>query len=395
MASPLAQHWTLDPGVVFLNHGSFGATPRAVLEVQAQLRARMEAEPVRFFVRELEGLLDAARARLATFLGCDADGLAAVRNATYGVNAVLRSLRLSPGDELLTTDHEYGACRNALDAVAAQHGATVTVALIPFPLRSEDEVLAAVLARVTRRTRLVLIDHVTSPTGLVLPVAAIVSALRERGVQTLIDGAHAAGMLPLDLRALGATYYTGNLHKWTSAPKGAGYLYVDREHRLGVRPLAISHGASSPRTDRSRFQLEFDWTGTDDPTAFLSVPAALDTMAAMVPGGWATVRARNRELALRARDLLCDALGTQPPAPDGMIGSMAAVPLPARAPRSPLTLDPLQDALFARGVEVPIVAWPAPPARLVRISAQLYNDEADYHRLAEALRLELPAGGTI
>lgn len=392
MPSPLAKHWTLDPGVVFLNHGSFGATPRHVLELQAQLRARMEAEPVRFFLRELEGLMNAAREQLARFLGCDAEGLVAIPNATYGVNAVLRSLRLSPGDELLTTDHEYNACRNVLDDVAAKQGATVTVANIPLPLRSEDEVVAGVLEKVTTRTRLLLIDHVTSPTALVLPVAVIVSALRARGIDTLVDGAHAAGMLDLNLTALGAAYYTGNLHKWTCAPKGAGYLYVDRIRRDQVRPLAISHGQTSPRTDRSRYQLEFDWTGTDDPTPFLCVPSALETLASMADGGWPAVRARNHALALRGREILCESLGVALLTPDSMIGSMAAIalpPSPSIAPRSTLLLEPLQDALFARGIEVPIVPWPAPPSRLVRISAQLYNDEADYVRLADALRVAL------
>lgn len=386
------QQWTLDPSITFLNHGSFGATPRAVLEVQNAYRAQMEREPVRFFVRELEPLLDAARAELAAFLGADFEGLAFVPNATAGFNAVLRSLDLDKFDELLVTTHEYNATRNTLEYVAGLAGAKVVLADVPFPIASPDVIVERVLEKVTERTRLLVIDHVTSQTALIFPVARLVAELHERGIDTLVDGAHAPGMFPLDLRAIGAAYYTGNLHKWVCAPKGAGFLYVRENRRAGVRPIAISHGANSERADRKRYLIEFDWTGTFDPTPWLAVPAALQTMASMVDGGWPEVMRRNRELALKARDLLCETLCIDKPAPDEMLGSMAAMPLPDGTAQSAPALygDPLQDKLlFEYGIEVPFVPWPHPPKRILRVSAQLYNDVADYAKLAAALRTEL------
>ena len=395
--NPFADRFLLDREIVFLNHGSFGACPRAVLAAQSRLRERIEREPVTFFVRDLEGLLDEARAALGRFVGARADDLAFVANATTGVNAVLRSLRWEAGDELLTTDHAYNACKNALDFVAAGRGARVVVAPLPFPVTSPDEVVAAVMARVTRRTRLALLDHITSPTGLVLPIADLVSALAARGVDTLVDGAHAPGMVPLALDALGAAYYTGNCHKWMCAPKGAAFLHVRADRQAAIRPTVISHGANSPRVDRPRFRVEFDWTGTGDPTPFLCVPEAIGEVGSWLPGGWPEIMERNRALALAARDILAASLGVAAPSPASMIGTLVALPLPdgdGRPLPSPLYLDPLQERLLADySIEVPIVPWPSPPRRLVRVSAQLYNDERHYALLAAALREVTNAGG--
>jgi isopenicillin-N epimerase len=387
----LAARWSLERGLVFLNHGSFGACPTEVLRHQADLRTEMEAEPVRFLSRELDDRLDAARAALASFVGADPADLAFVTNATSGVNAVLRSRDFAAGDELLTTDHAYNACRNTLDFVAERSGARVVVATVPLPVRSPDDVVEAVLARTTPRTRLALIDHITSPTGLILPVERLTAELAARGVDVLIDGAHAPGMVPLNLATLGATYYSGNCHKWLCAPKGSAFLWTRREEQPAVRPLTISHGATAVRPGRSRFRLEFDWTGTSDPTAWLTVPKAIEYLGGLVDGGWPALMARNRALALDARRLLCAAVGTAPPCPDEMVGSLAAVRLPDGTTdvgwRRP---DPLQARLYEGwNIEVPVMSWPAAPRRLVRISAQLYNRRAHYERLAEALRKEL------
>jgi isopenicillin-N epimerase len=393
-ADDLAAAWTLDPDVAFLNHGSFGACPRAALQAQSELRGRMERQPLRFFLRELEGLFDAARERLAAFVGAEARDLVAVPNATTGVNAVVRSLRFEPGDEVLTTDHAYGACVHAARHAVESAGGRLVVAEVPFPLASPDEVVEAVLGAVTQRTRFALIDHLTSPTALSWPVERLVPELRARGVEVMVDGAHAPGMLDLDVAGLGASYYTGNLHKWCCAPKGAAFLWVRRDRQEGLFPTTISHGYAGRREGRPWLQDLFDWPGTTDPTPFLSVPAALDAVASLVPGGWPEVRRRNRELALLGRDVLCEALGVPAPCPDEMIGSMAAVPLPGEWPRRErawaLETDPLQDALLERHrVEVPISTWPSSPRRVLRISAQLYNRESEYRHLASALAVEL------
>ncbi len=380
--------WLLDESVCFLNHGSFGSCPRPVLEEQSELRRLMEAEPVRFLDGELEGRLDAARAALGAFIGADAEDLAFVPNATFGVNTVLRGLRFSPGDEILVTDMEYNACRNAAQFVAGS-GARVVAAKIPFPGATPQIAADAVLAALTPRTRLAMLSHIVSPTGIILPLDTLVPELQKRGVDVLVDGAHAPGQIPLDLDALGAAYYTGNGHKWLCAPKGAAFLHVRRDRQEGLRPLVISHGANSRRTDRSRFRLEFDWTGTSDPTPSLCVPAAIKALESQVPGGWPEIMKRNRALALAARDILCRALGVDAPCPPEMVGAMAAVPLPAGmagAPAAADGLDPLHARLLKEhGIQVPIFAWPTPDRKLLRVSAQLYNRREQYEKLARAL----------
>lgn len=384
----MRDHWMLDPEIRFLNHGSFGACPRAVLDAQTELRNRLEREPVAFFMRQLPGLLDAAREEVAAFVGARPEDMGFVRNATTGVNAVLRSLRLEPGDEILVTSQGYNACTNVARHVAERAGARVVVAEVPFPLQSEDEVVDAVLGAASERTRLALLDHVTSPTGLVLPIARLVRALAERGIDAIVDGAHAPGMLDLDVSAIGAAWYTANFHKHTCAPKGAAMLWAREDKQADLHPAVISHGYNSAR-ERKRWLEEMDWQGTDDPTPWLCVPVALRYVGGLVDGGWPAVRAKNHALAMRGREILCEALGEDAPAPESMIGTLAAVPL-WDAEQSPagsaLDLDPLQVALFEEErIQVPVVPWPGAPKRLVRISAYLYNRVEEYEALAAAL----------
>ena len=409
MPSDLAGHWRLDPAVTFLNHGSYGACPVEVLDAQREWRDRLEAQPVKFFSRELGGLLAEVRRPLGAFLGGDPDDLALIANDTGGVNAVLRSLRFEPGDEILTTDHEYNAILNVVRHVAARDGARVVVARLPFPPVSEDDVVGRLLDATTDRTRLAVVSHVTSPTALVLPIERIVAELAGRGVDTLVDGAHAPGMVPLDLDALGAAYYAANLHKWVCAPKGSAFLHVRRDRQAAIRPATISHGANAPESRGTRFRSEFDWQGTLDPTAWLAVPTALELIGGLVDGGWPAVMARNHALAMDAARLVAEPLaaadGIDPASlksPERMIGSMVALPLPTDGPlggppaagqSSPLEADPLQALIYDRfAIEVPIGPWPVPaaespdpPRRLIRVSAALHNDTADVTRLVDAL----------
>jgi isopenicillin-N epimerase len=379
--------WPLDPAVTYLNHGAFGSCPRPVQEVATALRARFERAPMQFVLRDAEGLIDEARAAAATLMGADRHDLVFTQNATTAVCTVLASLPARPGDELLVTDHAYNACRNALNLHARRTGMSVVVARVPFPSAGSDEIVAAVLSEVTPRTRLALLDHVSSPTAIVFPVAQLAAALTDRGVDTLIDGAHAPGMVPVDLRSLGATYYAANLHKWCGVPKTAAVLYVRRDRQPDLHPLVIGHGASSPRTDRSRFLLEFDWTATHDPSAALSLPAALRYMSSLLPGGLPALRERNHELVVRARALLADALGLELPCPAELLGAMATLPLPANMS---MPAAALYETLWREHrIEAPVFEWSGRP--MLRVCAQIYNDLPQYQRLADAVASELGA----
>jgi isopenicillin-N epimerase len=382
-----ARHWRLDRRTIYLNHGAYGACPIPVLRAQQRLRDEMERDPLKFMRRTLEPRLDAAREALGRFVGAAPEGIGFVANATAGVNAVLRSLSFRPGDEILVTDHGYNAASNAARFAAERANAKVVTARVPFPIAGEEQVTAAVLAAVTPRTRLALLDHITSPTGLVFPIGQLVRELEARGVDTLVDGAHGPGLVSLGVERIGAAWYVGNCHKWLCAPKAVAFLHAREDKRATTRPLVISHGANSPRIDRSRFRLEFDWQGTSDLTPALVIPEAIAFLEGMAPGGFPELAEANRLLALAARDLLCAVLDVAPPAPDPMLAGMAAVPLP------PGDAPGLCDALYGRHrIEVPVIPWPAAPARLLRVSAQAYNALAQFRYLAEALQRELVAG---
>jgi len=370
---PDASAWTLDPAVAYLNHGGFGATPAVVLAEQQELRARLEHNPVAFLTRELPGLLDQVRAELALFLVADPEGIVFVDNATSGMQTVIAAAGLGPGDEVVLTDHCYGAVLAQLRRAAAQSGASLQIAGVPLPVPHDEAIIDAILARITGRTRLVVLDHIASCSGLVFPVEPIVAQCRERGIPVAIDGAHAPGQVPVDLTRIGADFWTGNLHKWVSAPKASAVLYAAPQWRDSLQPLVASHGL------HDGFRPSFDWTGTRDPTALLSVPAALRFFEA---AGWDAAFQHNNDLSRAAAGLLAESLDTGPAGTGGRAAAMNLVRLPA-----PITEDEaraLETRLFERDRIIVPVTWHS-DWHWLRLSAQLYNTMADYERLAAAL----------
>lgn len=362
----------LDPSWTFLNHGSFGSTPAELLEEQARWREEMEAQPVLFLARRLPELLHQQRAALAPFLGADPEGLAFVRNATTGVAVVLHSLELQAGDELILTDHGYGAVARAAEHIARRTGARLRTVAVPFPLEDAELVVRAIAEAIGPRTRLCILDWITSPTGLVLPVAEVGRLCRASGVPLLVDGAHTPGHVAVDLAALGADFYTGNLHKWLCAPKGSAVLWAAEPWRARLHHPVVSHGY------RLGLHAELDWTGTDDPTGWLCAARAVELHE---QAGGEAFRAAHHALLLQARALLVDLLGLRAPAPEELLGALCTLPLPGLA-ESDVAL--VQARVHEERVEVPIIPW---GGRLwFRVSAfAAYNRLEQYQRLAEVL----------
>ena len=357
----LREQFLLDPDVVFLNHGSFGACPRPVFEQYQGWQVELEREPVDFLSRErrFPDLIEAAKARLAEYVGTNPNNLVFVPNATSGVNMAARSVPLEAGDEVLASDQEYGALDYLWEHVCSRAGAR-------YVRRPPDELASAL----TESTRVLFVSHITSRTALRLPVEELCRAARAAGVLTLVDGAHVPGQIPLDLDALGADVYAGNCHKWLMAPKGAGFLFVRPEHQAWIEPLVVSWGWGEGETFADRLRYE----GTRDPAAYLSVPAAIDFQA---DHDWNAVRERCRGLAERARTEIAALTGVEPQPPQGL--QMVSVPLPDCDPAQ------LQRRLYdEHRIEIPCALWAGRP--LLRASFQGYNDESDLDRLLTALR---------
>ncbi len=377
--SPI-DRWGLDPQVVHLNHGSYGGCLRSVLEVAATTRLRIEAAPMKFFVLDWQRELDAARAELASFLGAPAERLVLVPGATTGVAIALASIPWRAGDEIVVTDHGYRACKNQVERLAASHKLSIAVVAIAVPF-DPDQLVSAIERALTSRTRVILIDHVTSPSALVMPVERIVGLAAARGIASIVDGAHAPGQLALDVRAIGASYYTGNCHKWMCAPKGTGFLAIAAD--VAAIPVVTSHGASPEYGPANRLHAELDWAGTHDPAAHLSVPAAI-AATSLEGGGWDSIRTHNHALVIEMRSRFVDALGrgkaTVALAPDTSLGAMASIPITLPTGVTALALE---QQLLETGWEVPIVDTPR--GALVRLSAHLYNHAGEAEELAREL----------
>ena len=387
-------HWHIDPGITFLNHGSFGACPKPVLETQRALQERMESELVDFLLRDLEGLIDENRAKLADFLDGNPKRMVFVPNATTGVNAVVQSLNLPPGSEILTTTHVYNACANILEIKADHISGSVNYLDLPFPVANPDTWLESLAANLSEKTSLVLLDHISSSSALLFPVKEMIGIIRQVTPRAIIiiDGAHAPGQIPVSLLDLNADFYTGNLHKWVMTPKSVAFIHCGSDELIGqLRPLTISHGANSRRIDRPFHQLEFDWVGTIDPTPVLCIQSAIEWVEKSVPGGWQVLMDRNHRLACEARRELCGHWGVDSPCPDSIIPAMATIFLPKGLPEFPPTanqlLPGLQEKLRSEfQIEVPTPSLRNRQDKWIRVSCQAYNSMNQYRQLASAIQ---------
>lgn len=381
--SPHVSHWLLDRQMVFLNHGSFGACPSAVLAVQSKYRRQMETQPIRFMMREYESMFKNAKSVLADFVGAHDKDLVYVRNATEGVNTVLNSIRWTNSDRVLITDHIYPACRNAVFYYAAKYGFRVDEVQLPYPLTHSDEALMAVIEGIQTDTRLLIIDHVASPTAMVFPVRQLADTLKHTDIEILVDGAHAPGALSLNINELGVHYYTGNCHKWMCSPKGAAFLWVAPHAQKTMMPLNVS----LINTTDVGFQGRFYWTGTADPSAFLCVPDVIQCLETIAGSNFQSIIHSNHQLAIEASHILSNALDMPLPCPEEMMASMVAFLLPERhTSQNPNSFDPLQQQLYHEfKIEVPVTLIPTSGKRYLRISCHLYNSIAQYEYLAEAL----------
>lgn len=385
----LRDQFLLDPDIVFLNHGSFGATPRPVFDVYQSWQRRMERQPVLFLGREIGPHLEHARQVLGEYVNADPGDVVFVPNATYAINVVARSLDLGPEDEVLTTNHEYGACDNAWQYMAQRRGFRYVQQQLSLPLTTPDALVEELWRGITPRTRVIFISHITSPTAVRFPIEAICARAREAGILTVIDGAHALGQVPLDMAAVGADFYTSNAHKWLGSPKGAAFLYAHPDVQHLVEPLAVGWGWG-PNRDFS-FGSDFidylQWTGTDDYSAFLSVPAAIEFQA---KHDWPQVQAACHQLVNDAIDRVATLSGLPSvyPSRDRVFyEQMAIMPVP-----DTVDLKELKRRLYDDfRVEIPCILWQG--KQFVRVSVQGYNSPADVDALVNALEMLLPELG--
>ncbi|MCH1523861.1 MAG: aminotransferase class V-fold PLP-dependent enzyme [Candidatus Thalassarchaeaceae archaeon] len=386
--SEMSKHWKLNEKTVFLNHGSYGATPTIVLNEQKRWQLLLEKDPVKFFEDIAPKALIESRKAIANLVNCDYEDLALIENATSGVNIILRSLKFDEGDEIIVPNHAYQACRNTIDYVAEKSGAVVVTCDIPFPIQGNQIIIDNIMKCVTENTKLAMIDTVTSPTGLLMPFEELVGLLESKGVNVLLDAAHGIGMIPLDIEKIGASYTTSNCHKWLCAPKGSAFLHVRKDLQSLIHPLTISHGMTAPLGDSTRFRHEFDWTGTRDVSAWCALPFVIDEFSKLVGMNWNEIMTHNRKLVIKGRNIICEKLSIIPPCPENMISSIATIKISSKqvSITDLYEIDPLHEKLLEDyNIQVPVWSWPNPQGRYIRISAQIYNNEDEYKYLANIL----------
>ncbi|MBL6883151.1 MAG: aminotransferase class V-fold PLP-dependent enzyme [Candidatus Thalassarchaeum sp.] len=384
----MSKHWRLNEKIVFLNHGSYGATPTIVLNEQKRWQLLLEKDPVKFFEDIAPKALIESRKAIANLVNCDYEDLALIENATSGVNIILRSLKFDEGDEIIVPNHAYQACRNTIDYVAEKSGAVVVTCDIPFPIQGNQIIIDNIMKCVTENTKLAMIDTVTSPTGLLMPFEELVGLLESKGVNVLLDAAHGIGMIPLDIEKIGASYTTSNCHKWLCAPKGSAFLHVRKDLQSLIHPLTISHGMTAPLGDSTRFRHEFDWTGTRDVSAWCALPFVIDEFSKLVGMNWNEIMTHNRKLVIKGRNIICEKLSIIPPCPENMISSIATIKISSKqvSITDLYEIDPLHEKLLEDyNIQVPVWSWPNPQGRYIRISAQIYNNEDEYKYLANIL----------
>ncbi|KAF5584249.1 isopenicillin N epimerase [Fusarium pseudocircinatum] len=383
--------WQIHTDIMYLDNGAFGSCPKSVVEKQKSIRQSIEENPHEFFERSYVSGLEASRRSLADFLHVDYRDMFLLPGATHAMNVVIQSLRFNPDDEILTTNVAYSSVRMVLDHVAKRDGAHIIIVDVPLLVTGPEDVMQRILAGVTTRTRFAVIDHIPSRTGLVLPAKQIVKELESRGIDTLVDGAHAPGMIHLDLEDIKAAYYVANCHKWMCAPRGIGFLHVRRDRAQNIKPLVI---ARSPyvvgKSKHSELEHSFGWSGTYCPSAMLSLPSAIDHLNTVMPGGYSGLTSRNHDLAVLARSIVCKAIGVKIPCPDSMIAAMATIPLPDSPGPEQEGMLPIQQALWKEhGIVIPVYSWPSYPKRVIRLSVQAYNTLDQYLKLADCLRIVL------
>ncbi|MBN1633748.1 MAG: aminotransferase class V-fold PLP-dependent enzyme [Ignavibacteria bacterium] len=388
--SDVADLWMLDKNIIFLNHGSFGACPIPILDEQIRFRKKLETEPLRYFLREYENDYLKSQSALAEFTGCDAEDLVFVQNATIGVNTVLKSLDLKPDDEILFTNQIYPACRNTIIFLNETIGVGFKEVIIKLPVTGKEEIINQILEGVNEKTKIVLLDHISSLPGMIFPVKEITEELHNRGVEILIDGAHAPGMFPLNISEVNPDYYTGNCHKWLCTPKGSALLYVKKKNQNKIHPLVTSRISLEKGRYKNDFQLEFSWQGTLDTSAVLTIPFAIEFLNSLNENGIQGLMKRNSELVYNVAEMICEEFEIPMPYPEEMTGSIYGIPFFKDDMIKSDTINQrsqLQETLFFKyNIEVMVSYWEKAPDRLLRISAQAYNTFEQYEYLISSLK---------